>query len=284
MDLTYWYLFPIAVVIAAVASGGGVGGATFFSPLFVLALRLDPRVAIGVALLTEVFGFASGVYAHARAKAIDWWLARRLMLGSIPLAVIGSLLAGSIDSGTLKVILGVGLLGVALAFIRHHDHDEEDAAISRGDGVVEPAIPRRIDTADGEHYEYRVCRRSEGRWFAAVGGLFVGLISTGLGEMNSYALVKRCRVPTRVAIATSVVTVAFTAIAAGATHFVDFARQGGEVMDTVGSLVVFTIPGVIIGGQLGPRLLSRLPGDRLIRLLGWLFLAVAALTLYEAFG
>lgn len=284
MDFGYWYLLPISVLIAAIANGGGIGGATLFSPLFVLALRLDPSVAIGVALLTEVFGFASGVYAHARTRAIDWWLARRLMMGSVPMAVAGSFVAGAIDADILKAILGLGLLAIAVGFIRHHDHSVEDAAIARGEGVVEPATPRSIVTTDGEHFEYRVCRRSEGRWAAAAGGLLVGMISTGLGEMNSYTLVKRCRVPTRVTIATTVVTVAFTALAAGATHAVDFLREGGDVLDTVISLVIFTIPGVVIGGQLGPQLLRRVPGDKMIRLLGWLFLAVSALTLYEVFG
>ena len=76
MEFTYWYLFPIAIVIATVANGAGIGGATFFAPLFILALHLEPRVAIGAALTTEVFGFASGVIAHTRARTIDWgeWL------------------------------------------------------------------------------------------------------------------------------------------------------------------------------------------------------------------
>ena len=69
MDATYWFLFPTAIVIAAVANGAGVGGATFFSPLFVVVLGLEANVAIGAALITEVFGFSSGVAAHARARA-----------------------------------------------------------------------------------------------------------------------------------------------------------------------------------------------------------------------
>jgi uncharacterized membrane protein YfcA len=42
MEFTYWFLLPIAVVIAAIANGAGIGGATFFSPLFILALGLEP--------------------------------------------------------------------------------------------------------------------------------------------------------------------------------------------------------------------------------------------------
>ena len=97
MEFAYWYLFPIAIVIATVANGAGIGGATFFSPLFILALQLEPRVAIGAALTTEVFGFASGVIAHTRARTIDWSVAGMLAMVAVPAAVIGSLLAGSVS-------------------------------------------------------------------------------------------------------------------------------------------------------------------------------------------
>ena len=46
--------------------------------------------------------------------------------------------------------------------------------------------------------------------------------------------------------------------------------------------MTFTIPGVIIGGQLGPQVVRRIDGDALIRALGWLFLVVGAITLAEA--
>ncbi len=64
MESSYWHLFPVAIVIATVVNGAGIGGATFFSPLLVIGLGLEPQVAIGTALITEVFGFLSGVSAH----------------------------------------------------------------------------------------------------------------------------------------------------------------------------------------------------------------------------
>lgn len=92
----------------------------------------------------------------------------------------------------------------------------------------------------------------------------------------------RCRIPTRVTVATSVVVVAVTALAASVTHFIDFLQEGGDVLDTVLSVIIFTIPGVIIGGQFGPLLSRRVRGQALINFLGWLFLVVALLTLGEA--
>jgi uncharacterized membrane protein YfcA len=77
MTVQYWFIFPIAMA-------SGVGGATFFSPFFILALGLPPEVAIGAGLITEVFGFASGLFAYARKRLIDyrlglarWWLLSR---------------------------------------------------------------------------------------------------------------------------------------------------------------------------------------------------------------
>ncbi|MFV1963718.1 MAG: TSUP family transporter, partial [Acidimicrobiia bacterium] len=134
-----------------------------------------------------------------------------------------------------------------------------------------------------ERIEYQLCRRNEGRWFAGLGGLSVGLISTGLGELNSYALVMRCRIPTRVTVATSVVVVAVTALAAGVTHVFGFLQEGASTIDTVISIVIFTVPGVLIGGQLGPQITSRVPEKTLLRSLGWLFVVVSALTLGEVF-
>ena len=281
MDLTYWYLFPIAIGIAFLANGAGIGGATFFSPLFILFLGLEPKVAIGAALVTEVFGFASGVTAHMRARTIDWKIARSLAVAAVPAAVIGALLAGVIPADLLKLLLGVGLLAIALAFIRHHHAEKETAAIARGEGVVQPSIQRHIVARDGETLDYQLCRRTEARWAGGLGGLSVGLISTGLGELNDYELVMRCRVPTRVAVATSVVVVAVTALAASVTHLAGFVQDGGSTLDTVFSIVIFTVPGVIIGGQFGPQLSRRVRGESLIHLLGWIFLAVAVITLGE---
>ena len=50
---------------------------------------------------------------------------------------------------------------------------------------------------------------------------------------------------------------------ASAGHFYEFARQGGEVMNQVFNIVVFTIPGVIMGGQTGPKLQKIVPEDKM---------------------
>ena len=282
MTLEYWFMLPVAILVATTAMASGVGGATFFAPIFVLILRLPPEVAIDTSLITEVFGFASGVLAYSRKRLIDYRLGLTLLMVTIPAALVGTWIAGHIDPDLLKVVLGMGLLGVALAFLRapeHKDVDRQDAAIE--DEYGGERAETCLVSAKGESICYTVCNKNEGRLIGGIGGLFVGMISTGLGELNGYFLLQRCRVPSAVSVATSVFVVALTALSAVGGHLFRFAQTGGDVMDTVLSIVIFTVPGVIIGAQLGSMVASRIPASALERGLGVLFMIIATVTLAE---
>lgn len=89
MSLEYWYLFPISVGVATLAMASGIGGAVFFSPIFLLWLKLEPTVAIGTALITEFFGFSSGLIAYARSGLIDYRLGAQLLVFAVPGAIAG---------------------------------------------------------------------------------------------------------------------------------------------------------------------------------------------------
>ncbi len=267
-------MFPVAVLIATIAMASGVGGATFFSPLFILALGLPPEIAIGTGLITEVFGFASGIYAYARKRLIDYRLGISLLMVTIPMALAGTWLSKSIDPNILKTVLGMGLFAVAASFLRSPEPKDVvrmDAAIDEEYGGEKGTTC--LTSAEGERICYTVCNRTEGRLISGLGGLFVGMISTGLGELNGYFLLRRCRVPSRVSVATSVFVVALTALTA-AGHLVHFARTGGDALPTVFSIVIFTVPGVIIGAQLGSLVASRISAHTLERVLGVLFILV----------
>ena len=282
MTLEYWYMFPISILIATTAMASGVEGATFFTPLFILALRLPPEIAIGTGLITEVFGFASGLYAYARKRLIDYKLGIALLIVTVPMALLGTWVAGYISAEILKTILGMGLFVIAVTFLRTPRHEEveqldENIQKEYGGEKAETSLV----TSEGEEIRYTVCNRTEGRLISGLGGLFIGMISTGLGELNGYFLLQRCRVPSRVAVASSVFVVAITALVASAGHFVKFVQSGGETLNTVFSLIIFTVPGVIIGGQLGSFVSSKISQHTLERGLAFLFILVAVFTLGE---
>lgn len=281
MSLEYWFTFPIAVLIATIAMASGVEGATFFTPLFIIGLGLPTEVAVGTGLITEVFGFSSGLYAYMRKGLIDYQLGRMLLLVTIPIALVGTWAAKGIPSDVLKGILGVGLFAIATSFLRSPE-PEALTVMDQDIKAHQDKEPQTCITATtGETYCYTVANRTEGRLLSGIGALFLGMVSTGLGEMNGYFLIQRCRVPSQVAVATSVFIVAITALTASIGHVVQFAQAGGDTLATVLSLVIFTAPGVWIGAQLGSIVANRLSQKLLERSMGILFILVGAIVLGE---
>lgn len=280
MTFEFWFMFPAAMAIATVAMASGVEGATFFTPLFILGLGLPAEVAVGVGLITEVFGFASGVGSYARKKLIDYRLGAHMLMVTVPLALLGTLLARYIPGEALKIMLGVGLIMIASSFLKNPDHEKVqllDQEIDERNIRIKPVTT--LTTAEGEEISYTVCNRTEGGILGGIGALFIGMLSTGLGELNGYFFLKRCKVPSKVSVATSVFIVAVTALAASGGHIYAFAHAGPDVLSLVGSIVIFTIPGVLIGGQIGPRVAAAIPERVLELALAILFIIVAVLML-----
>lgn len=282
MSLHYWYMLPVSILIATVAMASGVEGATFFSPLFILALGLPPHVAIGTGLITEVFGFASGLYAYTRKRFIDFRLGITLLMVTIPLALVGTWVSGHVEPDILKTTLAVGLFAVAASFLRTPEHEEVvllDTAIQHEYGGEQTETC--LVTAEGEEIRYSVCNRAEGWMISGLGGLFIGMISTGLGELNGYFLLQRCRVPSKISVATSVFVVAATALTASIGHAVQLVQGSHGELSTIVNLLLFTVPGVIVGGQFGSAVASRIPQRVLERSMGLLFVLVGASMLGE---
>lgn len=282
MELTteFWYLMPLSVGIATLAMSSGIGGAVFFSPLFMLALKLDPKIAIGAALITELFGFSSGLVAYYKARLIDFQLARSLLLFSVPAAIAGAFYADLIPSIVLKSVFAAGL--IIIGFQLFNSWREEERAKKEAEHQEEFAATYESELIDstGRHFKYTVCNRSMGRMFAAVGGAFVGMISVGLAELQEYHLVARCKVPTPVAVATSIFVVVITVLVASFGHVYEFATAGGDALDQVANIVIFSVPGVIIGGQIGPKLQKILPEDKMKVGISALFILIGVFMFY----
>ncbi|WP_024546841.1 sulfite exporter TauE/SafE family protein [Picosynechococcus sp. NKBG15041c] len=275
MAFDYWFMFPVSVMIATIAMASGVEGATFFTPLFILGLGLPTDIAIGTGLITEAFGFSSGLYAYMQKGLIDYRLGRSLLLITIPIALFGTWLAQIIPTNLMKGILGVGLLAIAISFLR--PEPENQIPVDQNP----PETQTQLTSQAGEEFFYTIRNPLEGRLLSGIGALFLGMVSTGLGQMNGYFLIQRCRIPSKVAVATSVFIVAITAVLASIGHVMQFFQAGGDSLSTVFSLVIFTVPGVLIGAQLGSLVANYLSAKRLERGMGILFILVGSLILGE---
>lgn len=104
----------------------------------------------------------------------------------------------------------------------------------------------------------------------ALGGFLTGIVSVGIGETVMPQLVRRNRMPVPVAAATSVLIVIVTVASASFAH-VSALIAGGGPGAVPWNPVCWTIPGVIVGGQIGPRLQGAIPQRRMERSIAVLF-------------
>ncbi len=275
MTLEYWYLFPISVLIATIAMATGIGGAVFFSPLFMLALGLEPSVAVGTALTTEVFGFSSGLVAYWKRRLIDWRLGRTLLMVSVPAAIVGSLFADAFPPVVLKAVFAVGIVFIGSQLYASYRREEKEKLNREIEREAHERYESVLIDSAGNKYKYTVCNKDQGLVFAGIGGALLGMISVGLAELQEYHLLARCRVPSPVAVATSIFVVVVSVLVASLGHFYRFATSAdASILTQVLSIVAFTIPGVIVGGQIGPMVQARLNPDIAKVGIAFLFIAV----------
>ena len=140
-------------------------------------------------------------------------------------------------------------------------------------------LSQHTDAAGRAHSYYQPPNSSASCLIAtAAGGLLTGLLGVGIGEVVLPQLVRICRVPLPLAAGTSVACVVLTAAAAALVQLVALvASANGEVLHTIPwRLVCWTIPGVIIGGQIAPCIAGRrlLSDTTIERLAAVLFLIV----------
>ncbi len=270
----FWWVFPAAIVFSTVAIGSGVSGALFFSPFFILVVGLSPAQAIGAGLLTEVFGMGNGLRSYVGQRLVDYATARWTLFGAIPTVAVGASVAHLIPGAILKIIFGSGLVVLAVFLVAFPSPESCEPGSREG-----PMIARKsegkgttvIRARDGTVWEYPTCWRLPGVSLAAVGGLLTGMISVGLPEITTTQLILRCRVPARVAVAKSVFSLAITAVVGAAIHAL--------AAQPAWNVVMWSIPGVLVGSTVGSRLGRHIPASVMEKALGIVFALVGLLVL-----
>lgn len=277
----YWFMFPVAMGVATTAMLSGIGGAALFIPIFVIIFPmlgpeypLTTAAAIGSALMTEVFGFSSGFVGYYRKKLIDFRSSVPFLLVSVPIAIVGAILLATLSEQEvfLKGAYAVLMLILCPVILRHTPPETLAEAKSVGAAAVEDGRPiMSVTGRDGRTYSYRKPRLGVfGVGTTSLGGFLTGLLGVGIGEVIISQLVKRNRVPVAVAAATSVFTVIVTIASASFTQVTALITAGG-VNAIPWNLVIYTVPAVIIGGQIGPRLQGTIPQRTMEKAIAILF-------------
>lgn len=260
----YWFLFPITLLIATVATAMGIEVLGCLAPLLLAGLNLPVELAVAAGLVTAACTCSSAAITYLPTGLIDYKLGLKFLAVFGPAALFGALLGGV--GGAFwgerwhVTVLGVSLFPLAGSFLRTPQKLDiilMNQTIEQVYGGKQAAT--RLTTPHGESLSYTPANLGDGWGIAAIAGVFMGLVANGFGELNCYYWIQRCRIPSQVAIATSTVVLAISlAIASlGYGGILFFHRAEGLLL--LPKVLLFTIPGGIIGGQLGSILGEQMP-------------------------
>jgi len=269
IDTSLWFMFPVAVGIATIAMLAGIGGAVIFAPFFMIVLRLDPLIALGTGLVIEVFGFSSGVIGYLLKKVINFNVVKQLVILTIPATIIGVVLGRVFPAFVLKLLLALLILYLAYQFLL-------------GGKECLPKDPRCTGVSTSPE---RLNLTKMVKVMSMLGGLLVGMISSGLGEVNELNFLKKLKMPVPAASGTSVFLVAMSAIVGVCAHTYFLISQDElSVFTKVISLLIFTVPGVVLGAQVGVMVSNKINRKSMGKFVGALFAVLALFTFVTVFN
>ena len=85
-------------------------------PALLGRVGLPPPRAVGTNLVVGFFLGVAGFAAHAARLEVEWDLLAAGLLGAIPGAWLGAHKTGGLSEETLRRLIGVALLAIAVAF------------------------------------------------------------------------------------------------------------------------------------------------------------------------
>ncbi len=103
----------IAAVVGIVSGLLGNSGGFLLAPLFMTALRMPLRRALGTSLAVSAGLAVPGTVVHAWLGHIDWSLTLAFGLASVPLANVGARIALRLRERALTLSYGFGLTALA---------------------------------------------------------------------------------------------------------------------------------------------------------------------------
>lgn len=228
MSLEYWYMFPLAVVIAVLANSSGFSGGVLFQPIYNLVLQIPVQNSVATGIATETVGMTSGALRYLWYKMVELPIGFTMIMLTVPGVVLGNYALLIINGNLLKLILGLVL--IFLAFLQLF------SAIRNTYGTKENIPIEDI-------YPFM--------WIPPLGGFFSASTGTGIAELSQPVLEKGLKIKTRRANATAILLEA-----TGDWIITILNLHAGLIMLNIW---VFAASGVIIGGQIGPYISRYLP-------------------------
>jgi uncharacterized membrane protein YfcA len=238
------YIVLGSAVVGLLVGMTGAGGGALMTPMLILLFSVTPAKAISSDLVAAVVMRPFGAAVHLRKGTVNKRLVGLMVLGSVPMALLGAYLLHLIGNSksaqeNIEIVLGVALLIGALAMVLRYGLDH------RG-GQTRSRLVHDVDVKPARTIA-----------IGMVGGLIVGLTSVGSGSLMIVLLLFLYPMLGANQLVGTDLTQAVPLTLAAALGALAFGHVDFGVTT---SLVIGSVPAVLVGS-----LLSASAPDRYIR-------------------
>ena len=241
----------------------GVGGGSLMTPFLVLTMGVPAPTAVGTDLVYATVTKTVGSVQHYRQRSVNVQVAVFLGLGSLPASLLGvatlEWIKTNYDEDAVRSIMitiiasTLVLVGASLIFRTFFMRDRPEASARQTwDGKGPMTLKRRLATI----------------LFGAMGGYLVGLTSIGSGSIMAIILLLLYPLAPAVVVGTDIAHATVLSLVTGLAH----ASQGNVDWGLAGTLLLGSIPGVLVGSRLAPYV----PGKPLRTILACMLIFVGA--------
>ena len=215
-----WFIMILVTFFAGMGAGLGTGfagmsAAAVISPMLITFLHMDPYMAVGIALSSDVLASAVSAYTYGKNKNLDIKNGLIMMCSVLVFTVVGSFIASLVPSKTMGGFSTVMTFFLGVKFI------------------VKPVMT----TKESMEAVSAKKRAIQSLTCGMLIGFICGFVGAGGGMMMLLILTSVLGYELKTAVGTSVFIMTFTALTGAVSHF----AIGGAPNWTIWILcVVFT--------------------------------------------
>ncbi|MCI8590487.1 MAG: sulfite exporter TauE/SafE family protein [Clostridiales bacterium] len=221
----------------------GMSAAAVISPMLITFLNLDPYMAVGIALSSDVLASAVSSYTYYKNKNLDVKNGLMMMASVLVFTLIGSYTASLLPSATM------GNFSVFMTFLLGIKF------------IVRPVMTSK-EAMEGVSFKKRVI---QSLICGAIIGFICGFIGAGGGMMMLLILTSVLGYELKTAVGTSVFIMTFTALTGAASHFMIGGAPNWFILILC---VIFTLLwarlAAVFANKAEPRVLNRATGVVLV--------------------
>jgi uncharacterized membrane protein YfcA len=230
----YWYLFPVAVIVCILATASGFSGSVLFQPVFYFVLKIPLAQSIATGIATETIGMTNGALTYASMRDGKTGIDRAALRSVVPYVIVGVVAGMLFFAYAPRPLLRMSV-GIVIAMI----------------AIVQIYLAGQNKLGTNTSADLKVLAKPRNRIYQFLAGAFSASTGTGVAEMHQPLFEEQGGLTTLRANATAICIEAIADWCITITNI----KMGNLRYD----ILLFTIAGVLVGGQIGPRIARFFP-------------------------